>query len=181
MLIVKVSLFLIFLFFFTGFVFSQEKELTITEVHRLVLNYNEVSPDKIKQWRIALKFRGLFPKVSLSYDNNVAMSSNPNYKECVVGPLDWGVSFSWDLDELVWNSCEDDVDRRNRAMTQMRLNILEEVNEIYFKRLRLKHWLEKESLSEEEKFQKETEFEELTAMLDGYTGGAFSRYMRKEE
>lgn len=146
------------------------QEPSIEEIQQAALRYNEVHPDKIRKWRNALKYRALFPEVSLDYDKIVATS--PGH---TVGPRDWGMSFSWDVGDLIWNTYEDDVDTRARLNTQLRLDILDEINRVYFERLRLKHEILASSFSDNELFQKNLRLKELTAILNGYTGEYFSR------
>ncbi|MFO8052524.1 MAG: hypothetical protein R6U54_01005, partial [Candidatus Omnitrophota bacterium] len=67
----------------------------------------------------------------------------------------------------------------SRLNTKLRIDILEEVNRIYFERLRFIMQLEKSSSSESELLEKELRVRELTAMLDYYTGGAFSKRLEE--
>ena len=157
------------------------KTPSIQEIQQAALKYNEVHPDKVRKWRKALKYRALFPEVDLDYDKTIYGTAGTSTYDgkTFVGPHDWGVSFSWDVGDLVWNSYEDDIDTRSRLNTQIRLDILDEINRVYFERLRLKREISAASLSEEDLFKKTLRLEELNAILDGYTGGYFSR--RKEE
>ncbi len=157
------------------------KEPSINEIQRAALRYNEVSPEKIAQWRRRLKYRGLFPSLKLNYDKTIyGTAGGATYEgKTFIGPRDWGVSFSWDIGDLVWNTYEDDVDTRARLNTQLRLDIIDEINRVYFERIRLKAQIEKGSLSKEDLFKQELRLLELTAILDGYTGGYFSQ--RKKE
>jgi len=150
-----------------------KNEPTIREIQEAALRYNEVHPDKIKEWRASLRFRGLFPTVSLDYDKTVTYDSGSDQYQ--IGPKDWGLSFAWDVSDLIWDDHQDDIDTRSRLNTQLRLDILDEINRIYFERLRLKREIEKKDMDDEELFKKELRLEELTAVIDGYTGGFFSR------
>ncbi len=153
-----------------------EGEPSIAEIQKAALDYNEVSPDKIKRWRRSLKFRALFPTVSLDYDKSVYGSYTGRF---AVGPRDWGVSFSWDMGNLIWSFYEDEVDTRSRLNTQLRINILDDVNGLYYERLRIKIELADPTLSKEERLKKEIRLRELTASLDGYTGGYFSYRLKQ--
>ncbi|MCM8823123.1 MAG: hypothetical protein NC822_00400 [Candidatus Omnitrophica bacterium] len=156
-----------------------EGEPSIEEVQKVALRYNEVHPEKIRQWRNALKLRGLFPEIDISYDKTIygTYSSGGQF---AVGPRDWGVNFSWDVGDVIWNSYEDDVDSRSRLNTQLRINILDDINRVYFERLRIKLELQMGSFSEMERLNKELRLKELTAVLDGYTGGYFSKRIKEK-
>lgn len=153
-----------------------KEEPPIEEIQQQALKYNDVHPDKITKWRNMLKLRALLPTIRWDYDKTITYDSGSD--RYFIGPRDWGLSFSWNMGDLLWNSYEDDVDTRSRLNTQLRLDILDEINRIYFERLRLKRQLLDNSLNEDELFQKQLRFKELTAMLDGYTGGYFSKRLK---
>lgn len=152
-------------------------EPPVMEIQQAALKYNEVHPDKIRRWRRALKCRGFLPEVSLSYDKTIYGTAGGSTYEgkTYVGPYDWGIKFSWDAGDIIWNSYEDDIDNRSRLTTQLRINLLDDINSLYFQRIRLKLELMDRSLPEEDFISKKLRIEELTAALDGYTGGYFSR------
>jgi len=149
------------------------KEPSIYEIQQAALRYNETHPDKIRKWRNAVKFRALFPTISLDYDKTIDYDTGAD--KYYIGPRDWGISFSWDVGDLVWNSYEDDIDTRSRLNTQLRLDILDEINRVYFERLRLKKDITCGHFAEEELFQKDLRLQELTAIIDGYTGGYLTK------
>jgi len=153
------------------------KEPLIGEIQIQASHYNEVHPDKITKWRRRLKFRALLPDLNLDYDKTVTYDSGSD--KYYIGPRDWGVSLSWDLGDFIWNSYEDDVDTRSRLNTQLRLDIIDEINRVYYERLRLKERIANSSLSKEDQFAKQLRLEELTAIIDGYTGGYFSKRIRE--
>jgi len=150
------------------------------EVQEAALRYNEVSPEKIRAWRRRLKLRAMLPRLDLGYDKTVTTALGATYDKVQVGPRDWSVDFSWDLGNLIWNSYEDDVDTRSRLNTQLRLDILEDVNHLYFERKRAKlELLNNPPQDKSEYLRKLLYLEELTAALDGYTGGYFSKRLQE--
>ena len=60
-------------------------------------------------------------------------------------------------------------------MVQLRDDILDEVNKLYFERLRVKMEMDNLQIEDRKKrFEKELRLKELTAALDALTGGYFS-------
>jgi hypothetical protein len=159
-----------------------KNEPTINEIRKTVLKYNEIDPKKIANWRKSLKYRALFPTISLNYDKTIyGTAGGATYNgKSYVGPYDWGLTFSWDLGNLIWNNYEDDIDTRSRLNTQLRTDILDEVTRLYFERKRLKlQLLKNPNMDEEKNIEKQLRLEELTAALDEYTGGYFSKRLKE--
>jgi len=83
---------------------------------------------------------------------------------------------------LFWSEAQTSIDVRSRLMVELRDDILDEVTKLYFERLRVK--MEFDSLSIEDRkkrFEKELKLRELAAILDGLTGGYFSRQCRMRD
>lgn len=156
-------------------------EPSIQEIQQAAVRYNDVHPEKIKQWRDKLKYKALFPSLNLDYSKTIFGTAGTNTYDgkAYVGPRDWSVGLSWDVSELVWNSHEDDVDTRSRLDTQLRMDVLDEINRVYFERMRLRKELCAAGADNEELFKRQLRLKELTAMLDGYTGGFFSQQIKK--
>ena len=62
---------------------------------------------------------------------------------------------------------------------ELRNDILDQVNKLYFERLRVKSELDKLALEDRNKrFDKQLKFQELTASLDALTSGYYSEQLR---
>jgi len=166
-------------------------EPSIQEIQQAALFYNEVSPDKIRKWREGAARRAWLPKFNVGMDADIdeqyhwAGTSVSSYYLVSQGPNDrslgWDVSLEWDLANLIWNPSQaSSIDTRSKLNTQLRLDILDEINRVYFERLRLKREFSIAEMSEEELFKKKLRLAELTAIIDGYTGGYFSQQIEDQ-
>ncbi|MEW6681285.1 MAG: hypothetical protein AB1297_09785 [bacterium] len=145
---------------------NEEKETPLTfqdepgilEVQEMAIRYSNLSPSVIKSWQKRAKYKVLLPDFSFNYGNYVAYGKE--------GPEQWSLSFDWHLDELIYNPDQTSIDERSRLMTRLRNEILAELTKLYFERKRL---------ILEDKEKNRIRIEELTGLIDGYTGGAFSK------
>jgi hypothetical protein len=154
----------------------------IEEVQQAAIRYAEVEPEKIACWRRNAVIRTLLPELSLDYDKTIygSVSSTTGKSVFATGPYDWGFSLKWDLADIIWNPSQTSIDVRSRLMVKLRNEILAEVNRLYFERRRLQIELFREpSPDSDKKLKKELHIAELTAQIDGLTGGYFSWKLEK--
>jgi len=166
-------------------------EPTISEVHRIAIDYAEVNPEKIKSWRYLSKKRAWFPELDVSFDGQRDWSSSDSIwgsysigGQHYVGPDDktrgedfgWDVSLSWDLGDLIWSSDQTAIDSRSKLMVELREDILDQITRLYFERRRIQVELAANEVFDHQlKIDKKMRIEELTALIDAFTGGEFSR------
>lgn len=169
---------------------SNSEEPSIEEIQKAAIKYAEVSPQKIKFWRRQAGASALMPKVSagVSRDNGdlwhwESGSSTKTGDDFLMkgrDSLGWDVRLSWDLSQVIWNPDQTSIDSRSKLMVELRNDILDEVNKIYFERLRVKLELDDLRIEDRKKrSDKELRIRELTASLDGLTGGYFSRKAKR--
>jgi len=165
-------------------------EPKIAEIQQVAVNYAEVNPEKILEWRKKAAKKAIFPKVSASVNRDTADlwhwesgSSTRSYDDVLMPGNDsigWDVTFTWDLAEVIWNSEQTSIDARSRLMVELRDNILDEVTKLYFERLRVKMEIDNLGIEDRKKrFEKELRLQELTASIDALTGGYFSSYLNR--
>lgn len=161
-------------------------EPSIMAVQKAAIEYAEVHPDKINNWRQAATKKALLPSLSLhggeDINQNIDLdrggTNDPD--RFIQGPeeksFDWYVTASWDLGDLVWNDDQTSIDTRSRLMVELREDVLNEVTHLYYERRRLQIEM---TLSPAKdlplQLEKEIRLSELTAQIDALTGGYFSK------
>lgn len=156
-------------------------EPRINDVHRMAIHYAEVDSKKIADWRKLARLKAIVPSLSAG----VGRSATERYHwdtgqtpdKLIEGRdfLDWDLSVSWDLSDLVWSADQTTIDGRSKLMVELREDILDQITRLYFERRRLQVELLGNNSSNYDQFDKQMRVEELTALIDAYTGGGFSR------
>ncbi|MFH0856183.1 MAG: sialidase family protein [Candidatus Omnitrophota bacterium] len=160
-------------------------EPEIADVQKVAIQYAEVSPEKIKLWRKQVAVKAILPKLTAGIGRDTgdlwhweSGSSTKAYDDVLIkgrDALDWDVTLSWDLSEVIWNPDQTSIDVRSKLMVQLRDDILDEVTKLYFERIRVRMELDNLQIEDKKRrFEKELRVKELTASLDALTGGYFS-------
>jgi photosystem II stability/assembly factor-like uncharacterized protein len=161
--------------------FYFKDEPAIQELQKVAIDYAEVAPEKIKRWRWQAQIKAIMPEVSVDYDKTVTTALGATYDRVSVGPMDWGVNLKWNVGELIWNNDQTSIDSRSKLMVELRDDIINELTRLYFERRRLQ--MEMGQLSSDatggERAEKELRLQELTALIDGLTGGYLSWSLKK--
>ncbi len=155
---------------------------SIRQVYQMAIAYAEVSPRKISDWRRAAKNKAWLPTLSVRLDRATTdlfhwdTGANPDALLKGREHFDWDVSLSWNMGELIWNNDQTSIDSRSKLMVELRGDVLDQVTRIYFERRRLQSELgaPADTLSQQYR-DNQMRIEELTALLDGFTGGEFSK------
>ena len=157
-------------------------EPTIAQVQAAAIRYAEVHPEKIRRWRRQASLKALLPSVDLGFDQDRSRDSSidegtfPNYQLISSQDLDSSLDLSvtWDLGELIWSPHQTSIDVRSKLMAQLRDDLINEVTRTYFERRRLQVALLTAPPSDQHALMdKELRLQELTALIDGLTGGDF--------
>ncbi len=165
-------------------------EPLIKEIQKVAIQYAEVHPSKIEEWRKAAARRAWLPNLSFNtgidtkqkVDLDRGGTNDPD--KFIIGPpeksFDWSVGVSWNLGELIWNDDQTSIDTRSRLMVQLRDDILNEVTHLYYERRRLQVEMAMAPMRDLPiQIEKEIRLEELTANIDGLTGGYLSRRLQE--
>lgn len=165
-----------------NFLTDFESEPNITDVQRMAISYANVHPGQIQSWHHQARAKAFFPTISVGFNRGDGemyhwdTGPNPDVLRKGNDYLDWSTSLSWDFSDFIWSSDHTSIDSRSKLMSELRQDILDQVTRLYFERRRLQVELARTGgLPSEIFLEKEMRVEELTAHLDGLTGGGFSR------
>jgi photosystem II stability/assembly factor-like uncharacterized protein len=159
------------------------QEPAIGEVQAAVIRYAEVHPEKIRRWRRQAALQALLPTLSLGVDHDrsrdvhVDEGAYPNFQlfETTDRNAALDVSINWDFGELVWNDDQTSIDTRAKLMVELREELVDQATRTYFERRRLQTRLLLQPPQEPQAaVEQELRIAELTALIDGLTGGYFS-------
>jgi hypothetical protein len=161
-------------------------------VQRAALRYLELGSERLLRLQRNVARRGLFPELSVHGDYGGFRASDEDHDETVFSSgdrfrlfdrlhergRDFGVGavLRWDLGDGVFHPEEIDVSREVRELIELRDEVLDEVNQLYFERRRVQ--LERASLPDPSGLEAERlalRARELAAGLDAWTGGWWSR------
>jgi len=167
-----------------------EQEPSIQEIHQAAVQYADVSDKKIRRWQQQSRLKHLLPTLSGGFKENGAKtvdldrSGTTTPDVFILGPEEknwgWDVDVSWDLTDLIWSSSQTSIDSRSRLTVDLRNEILTNLTRIYFERKRVitEHFINSNN-SNHTSYKIKNRIEELTALLDVYTGGYFSEEMEE--
>ncbi len=160
---------------------NSTNEPTIQEVQQLAIHYAEVDPDKITRWRDLARKKALLPTLSAGLNRSATelyhWDSGPNPDILSKGRdyLDWDLTISWNLADIVWSTDQTTIDSRSKLMVELRQDVLDQVTRLYFERRRVQTELARGTTDPQIDTEKHMRVEELTALIDAFTGGQFSK------
>ena len=162
----------------------------VLAVQRAVLAYLELSPARVAQLEARSRRAAWLPELratwSLERDKRIDRDHDQSFSSGEVRNLfdrtrESDVGYSVDV-RLVWElsklASPDDalaVSRERRQLVELRDQVLERVNRLYFERVRVLGSLASLAPDARERAEAELRMSELTAHLNAWTGGLFSR------
>jgi hypothetical protein len=165
--------------------FDNEPGLRETQV--AAIRYYNVSPDQIRLMRTRARAKAILPGISAGLANNTANNHRALddiiFRARGIAQLEdqtsdyfgWNISASWSLDRLLFNAEELDV----MSLIGIQDGIQREVTTLYYIRRRLQiEQILNPPQSLDAKLSNQLRLDELTGLLDAYTGGFFKRSIR---
>jgi hypothetical protein len=162
----------------------------VDAVQRAVLRHQSLEAGDVPNLRRGLGFRGFLPELSVAGGYERSRSRGGDYDESVVSgatrllhdrdydrdrELHVALTLRWDLGDLAYHPESVDLSREARALVALRDDVLDEVNQLYFDRLRALAQLSVLPPGAAERHALEARVAELAAGLDAWTGGWWSR------
>jgi hypothetical protein len=163
-------------------------------VHRVALGYLDLGRARITRLQRNVARRGLLPELEIHGDYGGFRASDEDHDETVFASGDrfrlldrlnergrdfvLGAELRWDLGSTVYNPDEIDVSKEVRELIELRDEVLDEINQLYFERRRV--LLERARLADPTSLEAERlalRARELGAGLDAWTGGWWSRQL----
>jgi hypothetical protein len=165
-----------------------DNEPKIREVQLAAIKYYNVSPERISSLRSRTRSKALVPGISIGVTNSLSsfnlavddivfrQRGIARFEDQTADFLGFTASASWGLDRLVFNAEELDV----MSLIGIQDGIQREVTALYYVRRRLQIELElNPPTTLEARLSGRLRIEELTGLLNAYTGGYFSREIEK--
>lgn len=167
-------------------------EPPIEEIKKAAIEYADVSPDKIREWRKAAGKKAWLPDLSMSYgmsedrqnSSYFYSTKDEKYKDDDITEGDdeaWSISLTWHLGDIIWSDDQTSIDNRSKLMVQLRDDVLNEVTRLYFERRRLQiDLVVSPPGSNKEMIEKDLRLQELTANIDALTGSFLSKWLAQK-
>ncbi len=168
-----------------------KSEPTVLDLQNMVLEYSKTDNHYVEAWLAASKNSALLPtfEVDYGYDNGYGQdfdyadgtvssellsASNVDLKNSVTAKA------KWDFTKLVMSSERIRVISETQDIVKLRDKVLDEATRVYFDRRRLQVDMLMNQGDVKTQIKNELRLEELTAQLDAYTGGLFSRKLKNK-
>lgn len=163
---------------------NYEGEPTVRAVQEEALKYANAHPEQIRSWLSRARKAYWLPKLATGVSPH--MGHVDTAREKVGDPdiltnrqaRDWrfDIKAEWHFNNLIFNRDEIMLGREFLRQSLMRERILNRINEAYFERRRLQIQKQLDSFQDSRaKIEAALKLQELTAELDGFTGGWFSK------
>jgi hypothetical protein len=165
-----------------------DHEPKIREVQVAAIKYYNVSPSKIASLRTRTRTKALIPGISVGFTNSLSSFNRAVddiiFRNVGIAKLEeqnadfmgFSASARWSLDRLVFNAEELDV----MSLIGIQDGLQREVTALYYVRRRLQiELLLNPPKTLASRLSGRLRLEELTGLLDAYTGGYFSRKIKQ--
>ena len=163
----------------------------VHSVQRAALRYLDLQPERIAELRRGVARRGWLPILALRATGDLGWSRDKEYDEAYVSgglrrlhdrdedryrDLQLQLIVSWDFGDVAYHPEAIDVSREARELIELRDDVLDEINQLYFERLRVLAELAAQTDPAAARALR-PRAKQLAAGIDAWTGGWYSRQL----
>lgn len=161
-----------------------KNEPTISDVQAMVLEYSKTDAHYVDGWMSAAKTAAALPELTLSYGYDNGYGNDYDYVAAaqtltgasadIKDTID--VRAKWNLDKLIMSSERIRVINEAQDVVKLRDKVLDEVTRLYFDRRQQQvDMLLNPASDVKAQIKAQLRLEELTAQINAYTGGRFTK------
>lgn len=152
-------------------------EPRVGTLQRAAARLAEAQPERIRGWLKRARWAALLPTVRGSASRGpLSYAITTSYASDIADRWRFQVGATWRLDRLVFDRSEITIEREAERMAERRAAIYAEVAKLYFarRRLEVQALTDPPGAATPQAIEHALAIDELTAVLDGLTGGALS-------
>jgi hypothetical protein len=158
-------------------------EPSVRAVQEAAARWVGADPARLESWRSRVRKAPWLPQIRTrvvrGFEDDLLTNASGQTR-VVDDDLTVEVRLQWDLDRLVFDRAELQVSRESALLAELRQDVVAEATRLYFQRRRLQVDQILDPLPVgRARVERELRLAELTALLDGLTGGFFSRALRR--
>lgn len=167
--------------------YQYRDEPTVQEVQKMAIEYASLQPKLINEWLRKVRAAPWLPKFKTGLTHDA--DSGQSIREKIGEPntlftrdfanLRAHLDMEWQLNKLIFNEEEINIMHENNRQTTLRMQVIDAVTEIYFARRKAQLECKLRNESAEEALLHQVRIEELSAQIDGFTGGWWSEQLAK--
>jgi hypothetical protein len=157
-------------------------EPTVEELQRAAVRHAELEPERVRSWERRLRLAPLAPTLRVQVGRGVfdlaSTTDASGVTRLTVGARDewqFQIAATWALDRLVFHPDELRLAREAQRVAARRERLVTDVAQLYYERRRLQLALAQAPPPDGSAAGVRLRLEELSAILDGLTGGALGQ------
>jgi hypothetical protein len=158
------------------------REPTVRELQRAAARRAEVEPERVRSWLARVRRAALLPalRVRVGHDSvgvQLTHGADGIDRYALTASDSWRFEgeATWQLDRLIFDRNEIGLGRESQRTAMRREQIELDVARLYFARRRLLLEAARAPAPDEAAADRQLDIDELTAVLDGLTGGALTQ------